>query len=585
MRRQRGAIFERLVGLETEYALLRPATADNDGYSRFEVFRALVASLRTRIPAVAAQHFKEGVFHAAGGAVWFETERISSGGGLVEGSSPECRGPMQVLIWQKAQDKLLAAALDDATDGETKLIKNDRDAFGNVYGAQENYEATLATGWRLLAWRASLIAIFPIVLLTWLSLWIITGAVMLYALAAVLVYLALERLVRRPQRLAMLLFGCSFERLGEAGPTGPQWMEQFLSVVVRVIAAPLAGVLLAIIAVTSFCEHRKKLLPFLASRAVIGGSGMIDDQGRFLLADKATAMNCSIGFGGLLGDRPIFTFGHFYKTIFSDAWMAPGEYFRLFSPRQRLQIGLGDSNLCDVSQYLRVGTTLLVLDMIEAGEATNLPQLRSPLRACRKFTSDPTLQATAPLRGGGEITALEVQRAYLEACRQFLAKHPEAPEEAFQVLSLWDETLKQLAGDRQALVGSIDWVTKQRLIDENTAGVSPKVLKKIDIKYHELSSEGYFQKLLAVGLIRQLTTPAEVERAMRCPPSGTPAAVRGQFIREFASGDKPITANWHYVLLGRGRTRRIIKLSDYRPLAIARPQRPRAQAAQDIDTE
>ena len=50
-----------------------------------------------------------------------------------------------------------------------------------------------------------------------------------------------------------------------------------------------AGVLLAIIAVTSFCEHRKKLLPFLASRAVIGGSGMIDDQARRHGCKRATA--------------------------------------------------------------------------------------------------------------------------------------------------------------------------------------------------------------------------------------------------------------------------------------------------------
>lgn len=582
--RTRGGIFERLIGLETEYALFRPATADDDGQSRFEVFRALVASLRKRIPTVAAQHFKEGVFHAAGGAVWFETERISSGGGLVEGSTPECRGPHQMLVWQKAQDQILAAALDDATQGQTKLVKNDRDAFGNVYGAQENYEATLATGWRLLLWRASLIAIFPLVLITWVALWIVMGAVLLYALLAVLVYLVFERLVRRPQRLATTLFGCTFDRLGEAGPAGPRWMEQALSVVVRVIAAPLAGALLIAIAFTSFSPQRKRLLPFLASRVVFSGSGMIDDQGRFLLADKAPAMNCHIGFGGLLGDRPIFSFGHFYKTIFSDSWMAPAEYLRLFSPRQRLQIAIGDSNLCDVSQYLRVGATLLVLDMIESGDAGDLPLLRRPLAACRAFVGDPTLQATAALTNGRQMTALQLQRAYCEACRQFLAKHPGATAEAFRVLSLWDETLTALETDPQSLVGSIDWITKKRLIDENTDATSPKSQKKIDIKYHELSSGGYFQKLLAAGLIRELTTAEEVERAMRCPPSGTPASVRGQFIREFAGGDSPVTANWHSVFLGRGRRRRIIKLSDYRPLAVTRPERPRTETPSDFDT-
>ena len=77
---------------------------------------------------------KEGVFHAAGGAVWFETERPAVGGGLIEGSTPECRSPRQLVAWQRAQDELLAEAADEAFGGSVRLIKNDRDAAGNVYG-------------------------------------------------------------------------------------------------------------------------------------------------------------------------------------------------------------------------------------------------------------------------------------------------------------------------------------------------------------------------------------------------------------------------------------------------------------------
>jgi hypothetical protein len=95
-----------------------------------------------------------------------------------------------------------------------------------------------------------------------------------------------------------------------------------------------------------FVPHRRQLLPFLASRAVIGGAGMIDHQGRFHLADKAEAMNCLIGFGGFLNDRPVFSFGHLFKAMAFQAWASVGEYLSLFKPRQRLQICLGDSNMC-----------------------------------------------------------------------------------------------------------------------------------------------------------------------------------------------------------------------------------------------
>src|SRR5262245_31444300 len=310
---------------------------------------------------------KDGVCHAAGGAVWFEPERPALGGGLIEGSTPECRSPRQRLAWQRAQDELLAEAADSAFGGAIRLIKNDRDAAGNVYGAQENYEATLATGWRLLAWRIALVLLLPLALLTWLALWLIDVGVTCYALAATVVYLSAERISSEPEWLARLLFGCSAKELASETPTGPAWLEAILSMVARVVTAPLAFCLFGVLWFTAFVRIRRQLTPFLISRATIAGSGMVDERGRFWLADKATAMNCLTGFGGLLGDRPIYCLGHFFKAIYADAWLAPQQYARLFRRRQRLQIALGDSNLADVAEYLRVATTLLVLDVIEAG--------------------------------------------------------------------------------------------------------------------------------------------------------------------------------------------------------------------------
>src|SRR5262245_21149080 len=172
---------------------------------------------------------KEGVFHAAGGAVWFETERPAMGGGLIEGSTPECRSPRQILAWQRAQDELLAEAAEGAFGGSVKLIKNDRDAAGNIYGAQENYEATLASGWRLRLWRAALVVLSPLVAVTWLILWVLDKLVEGYALAAAVLYLMAERILPRPEWLARLLFGCSVKELATDTPTGPVWLEAVLS--------------------------------------------------------------------------------------------------------------------------------------------------------------------------------------------------------------------------------------------------------------------------------------------------------------------------------------------------------------------
>ena len=77
-------VFDRLVGMETEYAVrFHPVDPSTPRPSRFRIYEVLVDALGRRIPTASAKHFKEGVFVANGGAVWFEAERPSAGGGLV----------------------------------------------------------------------------------------------------------------------------------------------------------------------------------------------------------------------------------------------------------------------------------------------------------------------------------------------------------------------------------------------------------------------------------------------------------------------------------------------------------------------
>src|SRR5262249_5547147 len=124
-------VFQRLIGLETEYALYAPPGEGERPPNRHTIFSELLTALRRKIPCARARNMKEGAFHAAGGAVWFETERPALGGGLIEGSTPECRSPRQLLAWQRAQDELLAESVQEALGSGVRLIKNDRDAAGN----------------------------------------------------------------------------------------------------------------------------------------------------------------------------------------------------------------------------------------------------------------------------------------------------------------------------------------------------------------------------------------------------------------------------------------------------------------------
>ncbi len=557
-------IFDRLIGLETEYALhLRLLESAPTRTNRYALFRNFLESLREKTALAAARHMKEGAFLANGGAVWFETERPASGGGLIEGATPECRGPRQLIQYQRAQDSLLSEAAADVLGLVSfRLIKNDRDAVGNVYGAQENYETTFATGWQLWAWRLSLVLIFPLVVFTWLGLWLMVGGVLAYGLFASLFYIAVAPWLKRPATLAIALFGGEFENMAD-GLAGPVWLESCLAILSRIWMAPLAAALQAVLWTIAFTRIRRQILPFLVTRPIVCGAGMVDEAGRFLISDKAPAINSLTGYGGFLNDRPMFSFGHLFKALCSDGFLAPREYLSLFSERQRLQIALGDSNMAETAEYLRVATTLLVIDAIEAGEMPPPPRIRAPLRALRQICSDPDLTTTIPVVGKANVRALDIQRFYLDACRRFVERRPEAPAEARRVLQLWEDTLDSLEHDPEALIGVLDWPTKRFLLNKSGPDASWAQKKKIDIRYHELSPDGYFEMLKATNMVATIVDESDIAHARRNPPHDSPAAVRSRFIREFSGGDEPLAVNWRYVFLGRGLQAKVIPLRRY----------------------
>src|SRR5262249_26382548 len=116
--------------------------------------------------------------------------------GLIEGATPECRGPRQLLACQRAQDRLLAETAQAAGPGFC-LVKNCRDSQGQVYGAQENYSVHLASGWRLRLWRIAWIPLYVLLIVQFVLLLFFCIVVLLTNLAlAGLFYLLVCRIAR-----------------------------------------------------------------------------------------------------------------------------------------------------------------------------------------------------------------------------------------------------------------------------------------------------------------------------------------------------------------------------------------------------
>jgi proteasome accessory factor A len=556
----------------------------------------LLYRLHETLPTAEAASDEPGRFLATGGAVKFERFWQAAKSGLIEGATPECRSPRDLLVWQRAQDRLLSEAARKAGEpnGEFVLIKNNRDSQQRTYGSHENYEVPFSSGpVSRFVWRVGLFLLMPLVAVEWLVLFlVIVPALVLFWLLAAGVWAALRvraKVLRKPPPEISRFLGEGLFTDDKHVMPWPRWFEPAIVVTLVTILLPLILAIGVLLRLTAFRRQRKRLLPFLVTRTVFSGAGWLDSRGEFRLAQKATAINRVSGFYAIL-DKPIFSFGNLLESAVLMP-LAPHRFKHLFEPLQRMQICLGDSNRCEEAEYLRLATTALVLDAIDAGVLTRVPRMWRPLRANRIVCRDETLGRTVATYRGRKLRAIDVQRFYLNVCREYVTAVPNPPGEAWDVLERWEDMLDRLEDDRDSLVGRVDWITKRFLLDtverqsmssdpalDGRAGshassdpdaVSVRVAsplpvdarRKIDLRYHEVSPNGYFEQLREAGWISTLVTDDELERAMRNAPAATPAALRGRYIREFADGDVPLRVDWQSIQLGDGKDRRVVPLS------------------------
>jgi proteasome accessory factor A len=238
---------------------------------------------------------------------------------------------------------------------------------------------------------------------------------------------------------------------------------------------------------------------------------------------------------------------------------------------RRLHVIVGDANMSEVATYLKVGTTLIILAMIEDDQLGDDLLLANPVSAIRHISHDPTLRRAVAMRDGRRATPLEVQWGLLERARKYEQTHGLEAVDAeigADVLARWDAVLTGLESDPSSVGHWVDWVAKQRLVDgfreRHALAVDSPKLKAIDIQYHDLRAD----RCLAnrVGL-ETLVSAADVETAMTQPPTTTRAYFRGRCLQKFP--DDVVAANWDSLVfdIGRDPLRRVPMMEPLRGTA------------------
>ena len=542
-------------------------------------FESVLLSLR-RVMPIARSENPLRWFLANGSSLSLELgASANTNDALLELATPETSSPKELVAYQLANEQLMTeASVSSRGGGRGPWMKANADASGNTMGQHESYDMRIATGGWLIAWWVGLILLFP------LAVFYRVAVMLWFAILVGCKYVAMlsARCVTRlavgghevgsenqvgdgEQRLSVHEYLGRWNQLW--GMRLSVWELQLAAWGVRWLHLPLVACFFGLIWVVALRPHRQKLSAFLASRCILDGAGYLDEESRYWISLRAAVVDRVIGFGSYSKHRPMFRCDPLLRELLDSSDWTFRSYGRLFRPVQRIELAIGDSGMCQQSQWLRFGTTALVLDWIEQSKAKQAIELRRVTEAIREYARDWMLVRSVCDRSGNEFKAKDVSRSYLRGVKRWMEQQADVPREAWEIIEQWQTTLNQLVLSPShrseessselpmMLVGRLDWLSKLWLLQQLSSKESKAdlqlqraVRKKIDLRYHELSSQGYHRQLEATLGNAPMVTERELDRAKRSPPSGSSAWRRGSLIREMqgVDGELGLVVEWDW---------------------------------------
>ena len=297
---------------------------------------------------------------------------------------------------------------------------------------------------------------------------------------------------------------------------------------------------------TPFSRIVRDLTPFLVTRQIFTGAGKVGSESPreesrnvvYQLSQRADFFEAEVGLETTL-KRPIINT--------RDEPHADPEKYR------RLHVIIGDANMSEVATFLKVGSTALVLKLIEDELLPEL-SLETPVSALHDVSWDVSCRQTVKLRDGRRVRALELQWEYLDHAKKFV-KENEPTAENGEVLQWWETILSGIEEDPFSLHRELDWVAKHRLADayrerDGLDWKDPK-LAMIDLQYHDVRRDrGLYYRLAEGGKVQRLVAEAEIQEATMQPPEDTRAYFRGRCIQRYPQSIA--AASWDSIIFDTG---------------------------------
>jgi proteasome accessory factor A len=288
--------------------------------------------------------------------------------------------------------------------------------------------------------------------------------------------------------------------------------------------------------------------PFFVTRQVFCGSGKVGTEALgltrrevpFQLSQRADFFEEEVGLETTL-KRPII-------NTRDEPHADPKRY-------RRLHVIIGDANMSEVATYLKVGTTSIVMAMIDDDVLPAEIRFANPVQTLRMVSYDTSLTNTYELADGRRVRALEVQWEFLDSARKYaetVGLEAVGPDDIAQdILTRWEAVLTALESDPMQLADQLDWVAKLRMfegfMDRHGCDWDDARLRALDLQYHDLRPDKSLARRLK---LQRVTTDDEVEAAITMPPPDTRAYFRGRCLEKFPSDI--VAANWDSLVFDIG---------------------------------
>lgn len=306
------------------------------------------------------------------------------------------------------------------------------------------------------------------------------------------------------------------------------------------------------------------LIPFLVTRQIFAGAGKVGGeashsrQARYQVSQRADFIETLYGLETMYA-RPIVNTRAEHH--------ADARRFR------RLHLIIGDANMCEIAGFLKLGTTQIVLQMMEDGFIADDWRLKDPIAALQRISMDPG--AAVELKNGRRATAVDIQHLVQEKADAFhnTAGAAAIPHYA-RILSLWAETLEGLEqlklsrdfdieADPANLVQQLDWVLKLWLLNRyrqaRKGDWDHPLLPVLGLQYHRIdTAEGLFYKLQRDGLTTRLCEEAEIDYFVHHAPDDTRAYFRSRCLQKYPREVNLL--NWEVVGFDHGEVHRMVPL-------------------------